>query len=257
MEPSANPPPAASPPSWLTTWPRSVQFALAVLLVAGLFFPCSAAGRARSQPLGQNAPAPPAADLNRATRAELRLLPGVGDALAQRIVDHRQRNGSFRNVDDLRQVSGVRPEDARPLAARSLRGCVDDPTPMSEPSAPSAAAKPKTSTASKKLADLTQPININRAPIKRSCKSSPALAPSCRNASPRRARQGTLQIDRRTSPRSRYRREDLGKTAAVCHNAKMCGGPWRPRIASKPPCLTFSARLNPRALNGKPSDSIP
>ena len=46
-------------------------------------------------------------DLNRATREELVALPGVGNALAERIVAHRARIGRFDTVDDLVHVSGV------------------------------------------------------------------------------------------------------------------------------------------------------
>lgn len=46
-------------------------------------------------------------DLNRATRDELQRLPGIGPGLAARIVDTRERRGSFGAVDDLRRVRGV------------------------------------------------------------------------------------------------------------------------------------------------------
>src|SRR5207249_11233046 len=45
-----------------------------------------------------------------ATKAELRLIPGIGDALAQRIVDHRDNVGPFRSVDELRKVAGIGPK---------------------------------------------------------------------------------------------------------------------------------------------------
>ena len=45
----------------------------------------------------------PGLDLNRASKAELRLIPGIGDALAQRIVDHRDQNGDF--CDDMIDVA--------------------------------------------------------------------------------------------------------------------------------------------------------
>lgn len=46
-------------------------------------------------------------DVNHATAAQLESLPGIGPALAARIVAHRARNGPFRSPDDLRQVSGI------------------------------------------------------------------------------------------------------------------------------------------------------
>jgi competence protein ComEA len=44
--------------------------------------------------------------LNLATVEDLEQLPGVGPALAGRIVDYRTEHGPFHSVDDLRQVSG-------------------------------------------------------------------------------------------------------------------------------------------------------
>jgi competence protein ComEA len=46
-------------------------------------------------------------DVNLASAAELERLPGVGPALAARIVDLRQREGPFGSVEDLRRVRGV------------------------------------------------------------------------------------------------------------------------------------------------------
>lgn len=48
-----------------------------------------------------------AIDLNTAGAAELETLPRVGPALAQRIVEWRQRNGRFSSVDQLLDVSGI------------------------------------------------------------------------------------------------------------------------------------------------------
>jgi competence protein ComEA len=55
-------------------------------------------------------------DLNTAGVAELDALPGIGPVLAQRIVDHRSREGAFRSVDQLDDVPGIGPAIAAELA---------------------------------------------------------------------------------------------------------------------------------------------
>lgn len=51
-----------------------------------------------------------ALDLNKATALDLDALPGIGPALAKRIIDYRQRYGPFKKIDDLEQVSGIGPK---------------------------------------------------------------------------------------------------------------------------------------------------
>lgn len=51
----------------------------------------------------------PRLDLNRASVAELDQLPGIGPVIARRIVEQRERLGSFRSIEDLRAVRGIGP----------------------------------------------------------------------------------------------------------------------------------------------------
>lgn len=46
-------------------------------------------------------------NINTASALELEELPGIGPALAQRIVEHREANGPFGSVDELTEVSGI------------------------------------------------------------------------------------------------------------------------------------------------------
>ena len=46
-------------------------------------------------------------DINRAEPWLLEALPGIGEVLAQRIVDYRSENGPFKRIEDLLKVSGI------------------------------------------------------------------------------------------------------------------------------------------------------
>lgn len=76
--------------------------------------------------------APPAAtatfsvDVNAADAAEMAQLPGLGPAMARRIVEHRREHGPFATVESLGDVPGIGPATLaeirphlRPVAPRS------------------------------------------------------------------------------------------------------------------------------------------
>lgn len=48
-------------------------------------------------------------DVNKAEWPELIQLPGIGQTLAQRLVDERRRNGAFKDHEDLGRVGGIGP----------------------------------------------------------------------------------------------------------------------------------------------------
>jgi competence protein ComEA len=55
-------------------------------------------------------------DINSATAAEIRLLPGVGPELASRIIEHRNQIQAYRSLDDLLQVHGVGPSRLKQIS---------------------------------------------------------------------------------------------------------------------------------------------
>jgi competence protein ComEA len=72
-----------------------LALAMAALLVSG---PAMAAGK----------PAPTAkVNINTASVEQLTTLPGVGPKLAARIVEYRQKSGTFRSTQELINVKGV------------------------------------------------------------------------------------------------------------------------------------------------------
>jgi competence protein ComEA len=48
-------------------------------------------------------------DINRAEAWLLEALPGIGETLAQRIIDYRQQHGAFRSITEITNVQGIGP----------------------------------------------------------------------------------------------------------------------------------------------------
>ncbi len=46
-------------------------------------------------------------NINTATAAQLDKLPGIGPAVAARIIEYRQKNGQFKKVEELMNVKGI------------------------------------------------------------------------------------------------------------------------------------------------------
>ena len=86
---------------------RRVSFALGSVLfvLLALTAPTTAQDKAEKPRPAASAAAP--VNLNTATVAQLETLPGVGARTAQLIVEHRQKNGGFKKIEELMNIKGI------------------------------------------------------------------------------------------------------------------------------------------------------
>ena len=89
-------------------------WAIALALAVWVLFSSVLAGPPQSvvleaiQPADER-PEVPRLDMNQATLEQLDELPGIGPALARRILDAREDNGPFAGPEDILAVSGIGP----------------------------------------------------------------------------------------------------------------------------------------------------
>jgi competence protein ComEA len=88
----------------------SVAFAVAFLASSGLA-------------LAAQAPAPSGkVNINTASVEQLAALPGIGEKLAARIVEQRQKSGGFRSVQELMTVKGIGEKNLARLESQLTTG---------------------------------------------------------------------------------------------------------------------------------------
>ena len=46
-------------------------------------------------------------NLNTATESELETLTGIGVSTAKKIIDYRKKNGKFKSIEEIKNVSGI------------------------------------------------------------------------------------------------------------------------------------------------------
>ncbi|MDH3284372.1 MAG: helix-hairpin-helix domain-containing protein [Acidobacteriota bacterium] len=96
----------------------TLMAALALALVAGAEVTAMAASADTGRTSPGNEAARAVVDINSAGVGELETLPGIGPALAKRIVQFRDEHGAFKSVEELLVVKGIGPRLLEKLRSR-------------------------------------------------------------------------------------------------------------------------------------------
>jgi competence protein ComEA len=179
--PAPDPPSPPEPP----TWSREAQWTTAGLLVvflALLAWRGIGLSRWTTRPLQIEEGVLPrdAIDLNDADVIDLRMLPGVGEKMAQRIIEHREKNGPFRSLDELRQVRGIGPAILERIRPHLRIGSYTEEAPPPPPRVVRGAAPERTAAeppAKGKKKPPAEKIDLNRATPEQ-LKALPGIGPT-------------------------------------------------------------------------------
>jgi competence protein ComEA len=85
---------------------QRLSFVLGVLMVLALAVPAAQAQEKTDKPKPASSSSSPI-NLNTATVAQLETLPGIGARTAQLIVEHRQKSGGFKKIEELMNIKGI------------------------------------------------------------------------------------------------------------------------------------------------------
>ena len=82
---------------------------LTLMLIVAITTTAWAGGESNQSAQGQSSVSSKAAkiDINHAQQTKLEVLPGIGPAIAKRVVQYRQQNGDFESIQDLTKVKGI------------------------------------------------------------------------------------------------------------------------------------------------------
>ncbi len=91
---------------------RMLDVSLVLCLLGGIASlavtaPAGAAAAPDSRVVSAAANGQVSVDVNAGTEEELVSVPGIGKSLARRIVEFREKNGPYRQIEDLMKVQGI------------------------------------------------------------------------------------------------------------------------------------------------------